>query len=121
MPIFTGIDVGDQFNYSLRLDGETLSNLQDTESLEAVDDPVFNPVSIDYAAGSGEQIIIEVCVHILMIYVSKVAIYRCMFIIIYTEFVYYICVYTTLYTYVHGYSNKLTLIIMESQLRINNN
>ena len=90
MPIFTGVNVGDQFNYSLRLDGETLSNLQDIESLEAVADPVFNPVSIDYVVGSGEQIIIVVCVHILIIYVSKVG--ACL----YTEFVYvyyivYIC------------------------------
>ena len=119
MPIFTGVNVGEQFNYSLRLDGETLSNSQDTESLEAVADPVFNPVSIDYVAGSGEQIVIEVCVHILMIYVSKVR--RGMFIIIQNLYIYYVYVYTTLYTYVHGYSNKLTLIKMESPLRINYN
>ena len=69
MPIFTGITFGDQFNYSLRLDGETLSNLQDVESLEAVTDPVFNPISIDYVVGSGEQIIIKLCVHILKIHI----------------------------------------------------
>ena len=74
MPIFTGVNVGDRFNYSLRLDGETLLNLQDTESLQAVADPVFNPVSIDYVVGSGEQIVIEVCVHILLIYISKVGV-----------------------------------------------